>query len=69
MILHAAAEGTMMVVDVEQANRIIDALTSTDYQAQNDRHNFQKKGVFELNTNDAILAQNNMLTQQMTKLP
>ena len=37
MILDAAAEGTMMDVDVEQATRIIDALASTDYQAQHDR--------------------------------
>jgi len=50
MILDAAAGGTMMVVDVEQANRIIDTLTSTDYQAQHDRSNMQKKGMLELNT-------------------
>ena len=31
MILDAAAGGTMMAVDVEQATRIIEALASTDY--------------------------------------
>jgi len=33
MLLDAVASDTMMVVDVEQATRIIDALASTDYQA------------------------------------
>jgi len=39
MILDAAAGGTIMVVDVEQVTRIIDALASTDYQTQHDRQN------------------------------
>jgi len=63
MILDAAAGGTMMAVDVEQANRIIDALASTDYQARHDGSSEQKKGSLELNTQDAILAQNKLLTQ------
>jgi len=63
MILDAAVGGTMMEVDVEQENRIIDALASTDYQAQYDRQSVQKKGVFELNTTNEILAQNKILTQ------
>jgi len=37
MILNTVVRGTMMVVDVEQAKRIIDALASTDYQAQYDK--------------------------------
>jgi len=76
MILDAAAGGTMMAVDVERATRIIDALATTDYQTQYDRQSVQKKEVFELNTTDAILAQNKImtqhmeaLTQQMAKLP
>jgi len=68
MILDAAAGGTMMAVDVEQAKQIIDALASTDYQAQYDRQSVQKKGVFELNTTEAILAQNKILTQLMEAL-
>ena len=43
MILDAATRGTMMAVDVEHATRIIDALALTDYQAQYDRQNVQKK--------------------------
>jgi len=62
MILDAAAGGTMMDVDVEQATRIIDALASTDYQAQHDRQVVQKKGMLDLSTSDALLAQNKILT-------
>jgi len=43
MILDAEAGGTMMVVDIEQTTRIIDALTSIDYQAQHDRQTVQQK--------------------------
>jgi len=68
MILDAAAGGTMIVVDVEQATRIIDALASTDYQAQHDQSSVQKKGMLELNSQDAILAQNKLLTQQVKAL-
>jgi len=65
MILDAAVGGTMMDVDVEQATRIIDALASTDYQAQHVRQVVQKKGVLDLSTSDTLLAQNKILTQQM----
>jgi len=65
MILNATAGSTMMDVDVEQATRIIDALASTDYQAQHDRQVVQKKGMLDLSTSDALLAQNKILTQQM----
>jgi len=58
MLLDAAAGGTMMALDVEQATRIIVALASTDYQAQYDRKNNQKEGLLE----DALLAQNKILT-------
>jgi len=57
MILDAAVGGTMMVVDAEQETRIVDALTFTNYQAQHDRKTVQqKKGMFDLNTADALLA-------------
>jgi len=68
MILDAAAGGTMITVDAEQATRIIDALASTNYQAQHDRHTMQKKRVLDLSISDAILAQNKILTQQIKAL-
>jgi len=39
-----AGGGTMMVVNVEQTTKIIDALTSTNYQVQNDKKVFRRKG-------------------------
>ena len=63
VVLDVAIDGTIMVVDVEQATKIIYALTSTDYQAQHDRQGIQKKGLLVLNTSYALLAQNKILTQ------
>ncbi|KAG2409367.1 uncharacterized protein HKW66_Vig0000320 [Vigna angularis] len=68
MILDAAAGGTMMSVDAEQATRIIKALASTDHQAQHNKQTVQWKGILDLSTTDAILAQNKILTQQMEAL-
>jgi len=69
MILDATIGGTTMAVDVEQATRIIDALASTNYQAQHDRQIVQqKKGMLKLNTTDARLAQHKILTQQIEAL-
>ena len=58
----------MMAGDVNQATRIIDALVRTDYQAQHDKQGNQMRGLLELNTADAFLAQNKILTQQIEKL-
>jgi len=63
MILDATAGVIMVVVDIQQATRLIDALASTNYQAQHDRKTVQTKEVPKLNTSDAILAQNKVLTQ------
>ncbi|KAF1868250.1 hypothetical protein Lal_00018770 [Lupinus albus] len=76
MILDAAVGGTIMVVDVEQATKIITALSSTDRQAQHKWRSVQQRGMLDLNTSDVILAQNKIMTQQiealtkqMSKLP
>jgi len=53
-----------LALDVEQATRIIAALASTDYQSQHDRQNNQNEGLLE----DALLAQNKILTQQIEQL-
>ncbi|XP_058757923.1 uncharacterized protein LOC131631167 [Vicia villosa] len=61
----------------EDAIMIIDRMALNDLQTQHDRSPSQRKpGVLELNTNDAILAQNKilsqqveLLTKQMSKLP
>jgi len=64
MLLDVAVGGTMMALDVEQATRTIDALSSTDYQAQHDRQGIQKKRLLE----NALLCQNKILTQQIEQL-
>jgi len=76
MLLDAAAGDTMMVVDVDQATIIIEALATIDYQAHHDKQGHQKRGLLELNTADALLDQKKKLTQkikqltaQMAKLP
>jgi len=68
MLLDAAVGGTMMVVNVDQAMRIIDALDTTDYQAQHDKQAHQKRGLLELNTTDALRTKNKILTQQIEQL-
>jgi len=54
----------MMDLDVEQATRIIDTLTSTNYQAQHDGQGLQNKRLLE----DALLAKIKILTQQIEQL-
>ncbi|XP_058761738.1 uncharacterized protein LOC131635147 [Vicia villosa] len=76
-LLDATAGGSLMSKSVEEAITIIDRMALNDRQNQHDRIPSQRKsGVLELNTNDAILAQNKLLSQQvellthqMTKLP
>ncbi|KAF1874145.1 hypothetical protein Lal_00041590 [Lupinus albus] len=53
---------------IYQATRIIIALSSTDRQAQYNRRLVQKKGMLDMNTSDAILTQNKILTQQIEAL-
>ncbi|XP_058745924.1 uncharacterized protein LOC131618781 [Vicia villosa] len=76
-ILDAIAGGSLMSKSAEEATTVIDRMALNDLQSQHDRSPSQRKAVvLELNTNDAILAQNKLLsqqvellTQQMTKLP
>ncbi|XP_020238291.1 uncharacterized protein LOC109817457 [Cajanus cajan] len=68
MLLDAAAGGTMMTVSPEEATQIIESLASSDHQAKHGRHQSHKRGVLDLSTNDAILAQNKLLSQQIEAL-
>jgi len=43
-------------------------MVSNDYKVQNGWTQIQKKGVLELQTHDALLAQNKLMTQQMETL-
>ncbi|XP_020201932.1 uncharacterized protein LOC109787777 [Cajanus cajan] len=68
MLLDASAGGSMMMKDSEEAITIIDALTANDYQAHHDRSQPTKRRILELDTQNAILAQNKLLSQQMEEL-
>jgi len=63
MLLDAAADGTMMAIDTEKATKIIEVMTSTDYQAQNDNKNEPKKGTMDPNILNTLVAQNKILAQ------
>ena len=68
MILDVSAGGTMMSKSPEEAIVIIDSIAANDYQSRHDRAPIQKKGILELDTQNAILAQNKLLTQQIEAL-
>jgi len=56
-----------MVANVEKVTKNIDALTSANYQVHHDRQIEQKKGMLDLNTSYAFLAQNKILTYQLKR--
>ena len=68
MILDALAGGTMMSKSLEEAIVIIDSIAASDYQSHHERAPTQRKGIMELDTQNAILAQNKLLTQQIEAL-
>nr|KYP51187.1 hypothetical protein KK1_026996 [Cajanus cajan] len=68
MLLDATASSTMMSVGPEEATQIIESLASSDLQAEHGRHQSHKRGIMDLSTNDAILAQNKLLSQQIEAL-
>ena len=65
MILDASAGGTVMSKNPEEAIVIIDSIAASDYQSHHDRAPTQRKGIMELDTQNAILAQSKLLMQQI----
>ena len=68
IILDASTGSTMMSKSPEEAIVIIDSIATSDYQSHRDRAPTQRKGIMELDTQSAILAQNKLLTQQIKAL-
>ena len=68
MILDASAGGIMMSKIPEEAIVIIDSILANDYQSHHDRAPVQRKGIMEMDTQNAILAHNKLLTQQIEAL-
>jgi len=57
MVLDASAGGTMMSKSPKEAIVIIDSIAASDYQSHHDRALTQRKGIMELDTQSALLAQ------------
>ena len=66
-MIDASASRSVTTKTLDEAQELIEVMASNDYQAPSERVNM-KKGVIELDTLNAILAQNGTLTQQMTSL-
>src|SRR4051812_29164474 len=69
LLLDATAGGSLMAKTAEEAIEIIEKMARNDHQVQHNRGVVPKKpGLIELGTNDAILAQNKLLSQQVEEL-
>jgi hypothetical protein len=68
MVLDVAVSESMMAIDADRAYRIINAFATTDRMRQQDRRLVQKKVMPELNTIDAMLAQNKLISQKIEEL-
>ena len=68
MILDASVGGTTMFKSPKKEIVIINSIAASDYQSHHDRAPIQRKGIMELNTQNTILAQNKLLTQQIEDL-
>ncbi|KHN08868.1 hypothetical protein glysoja_043462, partial [Glycine soja] len=68
IILDVSVGGTMMSKSPEEAIVIIDSIAANDSQSHHERAPIQRKGIMELDTQNAILAQNKLLTEQIEAL-
>nr|KYP72467.1 hypothetical protein KK1_005056 [Cajanus cajan] len=68
MILDASFGGSVLFKTADEAITIIESMASTDLRSQHGRGQAQRRGVLELSTQDALLAQHKLLTQQIESL-
>lgn len=68
IMLDAAAGGSLNFKTSEEAREIVEAMASNDYLASHDRGGTSKKGLFDLDSHDAGLAQQKIITQQLDEL-
>ncbi|XP_047174851.1 uncharacterized protein LOC124842423 [Vigna umbellata] len=64
-MLDASAGGNIRWKAPDEAHEIIKNMASSDNDVQSERVQTQKKGMFELKSQDALLAQNKIMTQQL----
>ena len=67
-ILDASFGGSVFFKTTDEAITIIQSMASTDLRSQHGRTLVQRKGVLELNSQDALLAQHKRLSQQIEVL-
>ncbi|XP_017428587.2 uncharacterized protein LOC108336625 [Vigna angularis] len=68
LMLDASAGGNIRWKTPDEAHEIIENMASSDNDVQGERGQNQKKGMFELQSQDALLAQNKIMTQQLESL-
>jgi len=62
-MLDASAEGSIKWKMLEEAYELIENMTANDNESYTKRAHSQKKGILELQSQDALLAQNKIMTQ------
>ena len=67
-MLDASAGGSIKWKTPEEAYELIENMTANDKEAYTERAHSQKKGILELQSQDALLAQNKIMTQQLGTL-
>ena len=69
LMLDASAGGNIKWKTPEESHEMIENMASNDNEMQNERATSQKKGgMLELQSQDAILAQNKIMTQQLESI-
>ena len=67
LIIDASAGGSLNTKTADEAQELIETMASNEYQMPSDRST-ARRGVMELETQDAILAQNKLISQQLETL-
>ena len=67
-LLDATSGGSLLSKSAEEATNIINRMALNDLQSQSRGNSLKKAGVLELGKNDAILAQNKLISQQVELL-
>ncbi|MCI04042.1 hypothetical protein A2U01_0025084, partial [Trifolium medium] len=68
MLLDASAGGSLKNKNENEAKELVETMTQNEYRAQNDRGEKKRGGVLELDTQNALLAQSKLMTNQMETL-
>ncbi|XP_020203779.1 uncharacterized protein LOC109789275 [Cajanus cajan] len=68
ILLDASIGGSIRFKTLEEAIELIDAVATNDYDLPAEKESRQKRGILELGSQDALLAQNKLLSQQIEAL-